>query len=154
LHANFWVARGVARGLSRRQSWVLVRFLSPARGYPRAVEATARVWLGPASKRATATPKSNLKTIKQVLKCKMGEFVLTWSEQKFVWSTVAPRIAISGKGGLLAPESISKSAMVIMSCQLLFIDFLASFCHPFGPFYQFLYTKNHFGWFRSYMEWI
>jgi hypothetical protein len=101
-----------------------------------------------------ATPKSNPKTIKEGLKCKMGEFVLTWSEQKFVWSTVAPGIMISGKGGLLAPESISKSAMVIMSCQLLFIDFLASFCHPFGPFYQFLYTKNHFGWFRSYMEGI
>ena len=36
----------------------------------------------------------------------------------------------------------------------LFGFFLASFCHPFGPFYQFLYTKNHFEWFRSYMEGI
>jgi hypothetical protein len=70
-------------------------------------------------------------------------FVLTWSKQKFVSSTVAPKITIFGKGGLLAPESISISTMVIMSCQLLFIDFLASFFHFFGPPYQFLYTKNH-----------
>jgi hypothetical protein len=84
----------------------------------------------------------------------MREFVLTWSERKSVWSTIAPGIAIFGKGVLLAPQSISKSAMVIMSCQLLFIDFLASFCHPFGPFYQFRYTKNHSEWFQSYMEGI
>jgi hypothetical protein len=72
----------------------------------------------------------------------MREFVLTWSERKSVWSTVAPGITICSKEGLLALESISKLAMVIMSCQLLFIGFLASFCHFFGPFYQFLYSKN------------
>jgi hypothetical protein len=49
---------------------------------------------------------------------------------------------IFGKGGLLAPESISKSAMVIMSCQLLFIDFLASFCHFFGPLISFFIPKT------------
>ena len=83
------------------------------------------------------------------LKCKIREFVLTWSRQKFVSSTVAPGIATFDKGGLLAPESISKSTMVITSCQLLFIDFLASFCHFFGLPYHFLYTKNHLEWFRS-----
>jgi hypothetical protein len=128
--------------------------IKPSVRVPAGCPWTARVWLGPASKRATATPPNNQKTSINVLKCKMREFVLTWSEQKSVWSTVAPGITICSKGGLLAPESISKSAMVIMSCQLLFIDFLASFCHPFGPFYQFLYTKNHFGWFRSDMEGI
>jgi hypothetical protein len=44
----------------------------------------------------------------------------------------------------LAPESISKSAMVIMSCQLLFIDFLSSFCHFFGLPYHFIYKKKTF----------
>jgi hypothetical protein len=90
-----------------------------------------------------AHPQNQLNAINEVLNCKITEFVLTWSKQKSVSSIVAPGIMIFGKGGLLAPESISKSAMVIMSCQLLFIDFLASFCHFFGPFYQFLYTKNH-----------
>jgi hypothetical protein len=47
------------------------------------------------------------------------------------------------QGGLLALESISKSAMVIMSYQRLFIDFLASFCHFFGLPYHFLYPKKH-----------
>jgi hypothetical protein len=121
--------------------WVPVGYLWIARGL-----------LGPPPLRATTTPPTHSKMIKEVLKCKMREFVLTWSERKSVWSNVAPGITICSKGGLLAPESISKSAMVIMSCQLLFIEFLASFCHPFGPFYQFLYTKNHFGWFQSYME--
>jgi hypothetical protein len=77
------------------------------------------------------------------IKCKIREFVLTWSRQKFVSSIVAPGITAFDKGGLLAPKSISKSAMVIMSCQLLFIDFLASFCHFFGLPYHFLYTKKH-----------
>jgi hypothetical protein len=90
-----------------------------------------------------AHPQNQLKARNEVLNNKTRDFVLTWSKQKSVSSTVAPRIMIFGKGGLLAPESISKSAMVIMSCQLLFIDFLASFCHFFGPLYQFLYTKNH-----------
>jgi hypothetical protein len=151
----------------------LFKSIFPSRGgYPRAVEATVagtrvqlwlcarvpagcpwttRVFLGPTSLRSTPPPKTHLKVINEVLNCKIREFVLTWSKQKSVSSTVAPGITIFGKGGLLAPESISKSAMVIMSCQLLFIDFLASFCHFFGPLYQFLYTKNHFEWFRSYM---
>jgi hypothetical protein len=87
--------------------------------------------------------KNKLKNAIKVLNSYIREFVLTWSKQKFVSSTVAPGITIFGKGGLLAPEPISKSTMVIMSCQLLFIDFLASFCHFFGVPYQFLYTKNH-----------
>jgi hypothetical protein len=90
-----------------------------------------------------AHPQNQIKARNEVWNNNTREFVLTWSRQKSVSSTVAPRITIFGKGGLLAPESISKSAMVIMSCQLLFIDFLASFCHFFGPLYQFLYTKNH-----------
>jgi hypothetical protein len=98
-----------------------------------------------------AHPQTQKQTINEVLKYKIREFVLTWSKQNSVSSIVAPEITIFGKGGLLAPELISKSAMVIMSCQLLFIDFLASFCHFFGPLYQFIYTKNHFEWFRSYM---
>jgi hypothetical protein len=73
----------------------------------------------------------------------IGEFVLTFSRRKFISSTIASGITIFIKGGLLAPDSISKSAMVIMSCQLLFIDFLASFCHFFGLPYHSLYTKNH-----------
>jgi hypothetical protein len=77
------------------------------------------------------------------MKCKTRDFVLTWSRQKFISSTVAPEITAFDKGGLLAPESISKSAMVIMSCQLLFIDFLASSCHFFDLPYHFLYTKNY-----------
>jgi hypothetical protein len=71
----------------------------------------------------------------------MRDFVLTWSKQKSIWSTVAPGITICSKRGLLAPESISKSAMVIMSCQPLFIEFLASFCHHFGPFVSFFIPK-------------
>ena len=38
------------------------------------------------------------------IKCRIREFVLTWSRQKFVSSTVAPEITIFGKGVLLAPE--------------------------------------------------
>jgi hypothetical protein len=88
-------------------------------------------------------PKNKLKRKIEELNSYIGEFVLTWSKRKFVLSTIAPEIIVFSKGGLLAPESISKSAMVIMSCQLLFIDFLASFCHFFGLPYQFIYTKNH-----------
>jgi hypothetical protein len=77
------------------------------------------------------------------MKCNLREFVLTWSRPKFVSSTVASEITAFDKGGLLDPESISKLTTVIMSCQLLFIDFLASFCHFFGLPYHFLYTKNH-----------
>jgi hypothetical protein len=82
-----------------------------------------------------AHPQNQIKERNEVCNNKTREFVLTWSKHKSVSSTVAPEITIFGKGGLLAPESISKSAMVIMSCQLLFIDFLASFCHFFGPLY-------------------
>jgi hypothetical protein len=82
-----------------------------------------------------AHPQNQIKTINEVLNNKIREFVLTWSKQKSVSSTVALGIMIFGKGGLLAPESVSKSTMVIMSCQLLFIDFLVSFCHFFGPLY-------------------
>jgi hypothetical protein len=131
------------------------------RGYPRAILTLCAGTRGlsldsPQVTRADlfevdAHPQTQKQTIIEIWKCKMKEFVLTWSEQKSVWSTVAPGITIFGKGVLLAPQSISKSAMVIMSCQLLFIDFLASFCHPFSPFYLFLYTKNHFEWFQSYM---
>jgi len=119
------------------------RLLKPSTRVPAGCPWTARVWLGPTPWRATATPKTCPKTINKGLKCKIGEFVITWSKQKSVWSSVAPGIMIFSKGGILAPESISKSAMVIMSCQLLFIDFLASFCHFFGTPYQFLYIKNH-----------
>jgi hypothetical protein len=90
-----------------------------------------------------AHPKHQLNNKIEVLNSKIREFVLTWSKQKFVSSIVAPEITVFGKGGLLAPESISKLAMVIMSYQLLFIDFLASFCHFFDRPYQVIYTKNH-----------
>jgi hypothetical protein len=63
-----------------------------------------------------AHPQNQLKAINEVLNNKTREFVLTWSKQKSISSTVAPRITIFGKGGLLSRESISKSAMVIMSC--------------------------------------
>jgi hypothetical protein len=88
-------------------------------------------------------PKNELKDKIEELNSYIREFVLTWSKRKFVSSNVAPKITVFSKGGLLAPESISKSVMVIMSCQLLFIEFLASFCHFFGLPYQFLYTENH-----------
>jgi predicted metal-dependent phosphoesterase TrpH len=124
-----------------------------SRGYPHAALAlrtgTRGLSLGsPRFPRADlfevdAHPKNQIKERNEVWNNKTREFVLTWSKQKSVSSTVAHGITIFGKGGLLALESISKSAMVIMSCQLLFIDFLPSFCHFFGPLYQFLYTKNH-----------
>jgi hypothetical protein len=152
---------GGTHGLSRRQSRVLTGCRGNNRGYPRVALALRAGIRGlsldsPRFPRADffevdAHPQTQKQTTIEVLKCKIREFVLTWSKQKSVSSTVAPGITMFGKGGLLAPESISKSAMVIMSCQLLFIDFLASFCHFFGPLYQFLYTKNHFEWFRSYM---
>ena len=63
-------------------------------------------------------------------------------QAEVVSSTIAPRITIFSKGGLLAPESISKSTMVIMSWQLLFIYFLALFCHFFGPFIIFSKLKT------------
>jgi hypothetical protein len=90
-----------------------------------------------------AHPKHEIKNQNKELNSYIGEFVLTWSRRKFVSSTIALGITIFIKGGLLAPESISKLAMVIMSCQLLFINFLASFCHFSGLPYHFLYTKNH-----------
>ena len=83
-------------------------------------------------------PKLETQSINKYLNCKRREFILTWSRQMVVSSTVAPGITAFDKGGLLAPESISRSAMVIMSYQLLFIDFLASFCHFFGLPYHFL----------------
>jgi hypothetical protein len=61
------------------------------------------------------------------LQCKMGEFVLTWSRRIVVSSTVAPIISTFFRGGLLAPESISKLKMVIMSYQRLFIEFFGIF---------------------------
>jgi hypothetical protein len=82
--------------------------------------------------------KNGTQSKNKYLKCNIRECVLTWSIQMVVSSTVAPKITTFIKGGFLAPESVSKLAMVIMSCQLLFIDFLASFCHFFGPLYQFL----------------
>jgi hypothetical protein len=90
-----------------------------------------------------AHPKNKLKDKIEELNSYIRDFLLTWSKQKFVSSTVAPRITIFSKEGLLAPESISKSTMVIMSYRILFIGFLASFCHFFGLPYQYLYTKNH-----------
>jgi hypothetical protein len=89
-----------------------------------------------------AHPQTHKKTSNEVLKCKTRGFVLTWSKQKSVSSTVALGITIFGKGGLLALESISKSAMVIMSCQLLCIDFLASFVTFLGPFIIFFIPKT------------
>jgi hypothetical protein len=98
---------------------------------------------GPRANLLKAHPKHEIKNQNKELNSYIGEFLLTWSRRKFVSSTVAPGITVFIKGGLLVPESISKSAMVIMSFQLLFIDFLASFCHFFGLPYHFLYTKNH-----------
>jgi hypothetical protein len=93
--------------------------------------------------KVNAHPKNEIKCKIKELDGYIREFVLTWSKREFVSSTVAPGITIFIKGGLLAPKSISRSTMVIMRCQLLFIDFLASFCHFCGLPYQFLYTKNH-----------
>jgi hypothetical protein len=69
----------------------------------------------------------------QVLKDKMRNFVLTWSKQKSVWSTVAPGISICSEGVFLAPETLFKSAIVIMSCQPLFIEVFDLFLSPFWP---------------------
>jgi hypothetical protein len=41
--------------------------------------------------------------------------------------------------------------MVIMSCQLLFIDFLVPFCHFLDPFVVFSSLKNSLVWFLSFL---